>query len=191
MAAPTRRGAISPLTQITPDNVGKLRKVWEVHTGGMPTNPDYQKLYGTENTPLKIGNLLYTCTAKNMIVALDAATGKPVWRVDPHGAGRVDPVHDRVPRRGLLRGARRGRRTAVRGPDHRRDAGFAADRGRCADRQAVHRIQRHRPAGHQDRHGLGCRRARRRSTRRRPSCAGSSSSRTRCSTASAAARRRA
>ena len=74
----------SPLTQITADNVGKLRKVWEVHTGGLPTNPDYAKLYGTENTPLKVGNLLYTCTAKNVIVALDAATGKPVWRVDPH-----------------------------------------------------------------------------------------------------------
>ena len=74
----------TPLTQITPDNVGKLRKVWEVHTGGMPTSPDYAKLYGTENTPLKVGNLLYTCTAKNVIVALDAATGKPQWRVDPH-----------------------------------------------------------------------------------------------------------
>ena len=74
----------SPLTQINPDNVGKLRKVWEVHTGGLPTTPDYAKLYGTENTPLKIGNLLYTCTAKNVIVALDAATGKPMWRVDPH-----------------------------------------------------------------------------------------------------------
>ena len=74
----------SPLTQINPDNVGRLQKVWEVHTGGMPTASDYQKLYGTENTPLKVGNLLYTCTAKNVIVALDAATGKPVWRVDPH-----------------------------------------------------------------------------------------------------------
>src|SRR5690348_6290373 len=74
----------SPLTQINPGNVGKLRKVWEVHTGGLPTNPDYAKLYGTENTPLKVGNLLYTCTAKNVIVALDAATGKPVWRVDPN-----------------------------------------------------------------------------------------------------------
>ena len=74
----------SPLTQITPDNVGKLRKVWELHTDGMPNNPDYVKLYGTENTPLKIGNLLYTCTAKNIIVAVDAATGRPVWRVDPH-----------------------------------------------------------------------------------------------------------
>jgi quinoprotein glucose dehydrogenase len=74
----------SPLTAVDPSNVGRLRKVWEVHTGGMPTTPDYQKLYGTENTPLKIGNMLYTCTAKNVIVALDAATGKPMWRVDPH-----------------------------------------------------------------------------------------------------------
>jgi quinoprotein glucose dehydrogenase len=73
----------SPLTQITPENVTKLEKVWEVHTGGMPTDPNYLKLYGTENTPLKVGNLLYTCTAKNIIIALDAATGRPVWRVDP------------------------------------------------------------------------------------------------------------
>ena len=73
----------SPLSQIDASNVGKLRKVWEVHTGGMPTTAEFKKLYGTENTPLKVGNLLYTCTAKNVIVALDAATGKPVWRVDP------------------------------------------------------------------------------------------------------------
>jgi len=74
----------TPLTAINPGNVGKLERVWEVHTGGMPAAADYQKLYGTENTPLKVGNLLYTCTAKNVIIALDAATGKPVWRVDPH-----------------------------------------------------------------------------------------------------------
>ncbi|HEV2596552.1 MAG TPA: membrane-bound PQQ-dependent dehydrogenase, glucose/quinate/shikimate family [Sphingomicrobium sp.] len=74
----------SPLTQITPANVGRLRKVWELHTGGMPRNADYVKLYGTENTPLKVGSLLYTCTAKNIVLAIDAASGKPVWRVDPH-----------------------------------------------------------------------------------------------------------
>jgi len=33
----------SPLTQVTTDNVGQLRKVWEVHTGGMPTDPDGRK----------------------------------------------------------------------------------------------------------------------------------------------------
>jgi quinoprotein glucose dehydrogenase len=74
----------SPLVAVDPSNVGKLRKVWEVHTGGMPTSPQYEKLYGTENTPLKVGNMLYSCTAKNVIVAMDAATGKPQWRVDPH-----------------------------------------------------------------------------------------------------------
>jgi len=81
----------SPLTQITPDNVEKLEKVWEIHTGGMPTSSDYQKLYGTENTPLKVGNLLYTCTAKNVVVALDAATGKPAWRYDPQVADEWIP----------------------------------------------------------------------------------------------------
>lgn len=73
----------SPLTQIDRNNVGKLRKAWETHTGGTPTTPAYQKLYGTENTPLKVGDLLYTCTAKNVVVALDAATGKVAWRHDP------------------------------------------------------------------------------------------------------------
>ncbi|MEO7277170.1 MAG: PQQ-binding-like beta-propeller repeat protein [Sphingomicrobium sp.] len=73
----------TPLGQIDSTNVGKLQKVWEVHTGGMPKGASYQRLYGTENTPLKVGNLLYVCTAKNVIVALDAGTGKPVWRVDP------------------------------------------------------------------------------------------------------------
>jgi len=73
----------SPLTAINPANVGKLEQVWEAHTGGMPTDVNFKKLYGTENTPLKVGDLLYTCTAKNVIVALDAATGKEKWRVDP------------------------------------------------------------------------------------------------------------
>ncbi|UIJ44230.1 membrane-bound PQQ-dependent dehydrogenase, glucose/quinate/shikimate family [Sphingomonas cannabina] len=73
----------SPLTQINASNVGRLEKVWETHTGGTPTDPAYAKLYGTENTPIKVGNLLYTCTAKNVIVALDPATGKQAWRYDP------------------------------------------------------------------------------------------------------------
>lgn len=73
----------SPLTQIDAGNVGKLEKVWETHTGGLPIDPKYQKLYGTENTPLKVGNLLYTCTAKNLVVAIDAASGKEAWRFDP------------------------------------------------------------------------------------------------------------
>ena len=125
----------SPLTQINPDNVGKLRKVWEVHTGGLPTNPDYSKLYGTENTPLKVGNLLYTCTAKNVIVAMDAATGKPMWRVDPHVPDKWIPYTTAC--RGLayyqVPGAAAGTPCAQRIIEG--TLRFAAARGRRADRQ--------------------------------------------------------
>lgn len=73
----------SPLAQINAGNVAGLREVWQTHVGGNPTDPKFASLYGTENTPLKVGNLLYTCSAKNVIVALDAGSGKPVWRFDP------------------------------------------------------------------------------------------------------------
>ncbi|MDE2403808.1 MAG: membrane-bound PQQ-dependent dehydrogenase, glucose/quinate/shikimate family [Sphingomonadales bacterium] len=73
----------SPLTAINPANVGHLQVAWQAHTGGLPRDPDFAKLYGTENTPLKLGNLLYSCTAKNVVVALDAQTGREAWRYDP------------------------------------------------------------------------------------------------------------
>ena len=145
----------SPLTQINASNVGKLEKVWEVHTGGTPTDPNYTKLYGTENTPLKVGNLLYTCTAKNVIVALDAATGKPVWRVDPKVPDKWIPYTTACRGVAYYKVPGAAADSAVREPDHRRDARFPPDRGRRADRQGMHGLQRHRPAGHQDRHGPG------------------------------------
>src|SRR3546814_4988728 len=39
--------------------------------------------YGAENTPLKIGDSLYVCTPKNIVLALDPATGRQRWRFDP------------------------------------------------------------------------------------------------------------
>jgi quinoprotein glucose dehydrogenase len=73
----------SPLTQINTDNVGKLRKVWETHVGGLPAGTKFADGFGSENTPVKVGNLLYACNPQDQIIAMDAATGKPVWRVDP------------------------------------------------------------------------------------------------------------
>lgn len=72
----------SPLNEITKENVGKLEKVWEIRTGDMPSE-DAEGKYSPENTPLKVGDSLYTCTAKNIMIALDAATGKEEWRYDP------------------------------------------------------------------------------------------------------------
>ncbi|MDN4056531.1 membrane-bound PQQ-dependent dehydrogenase, glucose/quinate/shikimate family [Massilia sp. YIM B02763] len=67
----------SASTQITAANVKDLKRVWTFHTGDIPGK------YGSELTPLKIGNALYGCTPMNKIFALDAATGKKLWMYDP------------------------------------------------------------------------------------------------------------
>jgi quinoprotein glucose dehydrogenase len=70
----------SPLTQITRDNVGQLEKVWEFRTGDLPENDEP---FGNQNTPVKVGNRLFLCSALNKISALDAATGAEFWSYDP------------------------------------------------------------------------------------------------------------
>lgn len=64
----------SSLSQITPENVSSLREVWRFKTN-IP--------YEYKNTPIKVGNNIYTCTAGNFVIAVDAATGKEVWRYNP------------------------------------------------------------------------------------------------------------
>ncbi|MCM5557091.1 membrane-bound PQQ-dependent dehydrogenase, glucose/quinate/shikimate family [Pleomorphomonas sp. JP5] len=73
----------SPLDQITPDNAGKLKRVWSIHTGDLPQSKFAEGKYGAETTPLKVGSALYLCTPKNILISLDAATGKERWRYDP------------------------------------------------------------------------------------------------------------
>ncbi|WP_210130571.1 membrane-bound PQQ-dependent dehydrogenase, glucose/quinate/shikimate family [Stenotrophomonas rhizophila] len=68
----------SPLQQITPANVGDLELAWQFRTGDLP-----KKRWGAETTPLKVGDSLYLCTARNQLIALDAATGKERWRFNP------------------------------------------------------------------------------------------------------------
>ncbi|MBS7700373.1 MAG: membrane-bound PQQ-dependent dehydrogenase, glucose/quinate/shikimate family [Chelatococcus sp.] len=73
----------SPLTQISPANVGNLKRAWVAHTKDMPATPEAAKQYGAETTPLKVGNSLYLCSAKNIMMELDPATGEERWRYDP------------------------------------------------------------------------------------------------------------
>ena len=68
----------SPLDQITPDNVDELERVWTYHTGDTP-----EEKWGAETTPLKIGDTVYLCSARNILIALDAGTGEERWRYDP------------------------------------------------------------------------------------------------------------
>lgn len=73
----------SPLRQITPSNVDQLELAWHYESGdlrgqkGDPTETTY------EVTPLKIGNRLFLCTPHQFVIALDATTGKELWRYDP------------------------------------------------------------------------------------------------------------
>ena len=97
----------SPLAQINADNVGKLERVWLAHTGDMPSDKAAANQYGAETTPIKIGDALYLCSAKNILISLDAATGTERWRYDPKVPNEWIPLYRRLPRRDLLCGARR------------------------------------------------------------------------------------
>ncbi|MCP8884454.1 membrane-bound PQQ-dependent dehydrogenase, glucose/quinate/shikimate family [Devosia sp. XJ19-1] len=87
----------SPLDQITRDNVGQLEKIWEFRTGDLPEDDEP---YGNQNTPVKVGDRLYLCSAMNMIFALDAATGSQFWTFDPQVS--TDAVGYNASCRGLV-----------------------------------------------------------------------------------------
>lgn len=73
----------SPLSQITPDNVAQLEVAWHYETGDMRGQPGDPEETTFEVTPLKIGERLYLCTPHQSVIALDATTGKEIWRYDP------------------------------------------------------------------------------------------------------------
>jgi quinohemoprotein ethanol dehydrogenase len=76
----------SPLTDINRDNVATLGLAWVYdatpHRGRMAR--------GLEATPLIVDGVLYTSLAWSEVVALDAASGKELWRYDPKVEGSFD-----------------------------------------------------------------------------------------------------
>src|SRR3954469_4601363 len=69
----------SPLTQITPENVGQLRTAWTFHTGDISDGANGANPSGFETTPLLIDGRLCLTTPFNRIIALDPATGRQLW----------------------------------------------------------------------------------------------------------------
>jgi glucose dehydrogenase len=63
----------SKLTQINRSNVKKLRIAWTYDTG---------EEGGLETSPLIVGRTLYAYTPSQKVIALDAVTGKLLWKFD-------------------------------------------------------------------------------------------------------------
>ena len=69
----------SPLAQINVDTVGQLGLAWSV---------EFDSNRGQEATPIVTGGVMYVSTAWSRVYALDAGTGRELWRFDPKIAGR-------------------------------------------------------------------------------------------------------
>ncbi|MBK7249864.1 MAG: membrane-bound PQQ-dependent dehydrogenase, glucose/quinate/shikimate family [Gammaproteobacteria bacterium] len=74
----------SAAAQITPENAHRLEVSWQYRTGDLPgAYPGKQPAYMFEATPVKVGETLYFCTPRDIVVALDADTGREKWRHGP------------------------------------------------------------------------------------------------------------
>jgi quinohemoprotein ethanol dehydrogenase len=65
----------STMNQITPQNVSKLALAWSYELG--------QGGGSQQATPLFSNGILYTVTNWSIVAAVDAKTGKEIWRYDP------------------------------------------------------------------------------------------------------------
>src|SRR6516162_11094379 len=64
----------SPLTQITPANVGRLTAQWTFQAETLALNR------GFEATPLAVDGILYVTGSFNYAWAIDGRTGRPFWK---------------------------------------------------------------------------------------------------------------
>ena len=74
----------SPLTGITPQNVGGLEVAWTYHTGDVSDGRGaIPSTTAFEATPILVDGVLYICSPFNRVTALDPETGAVHWTFDP------------------------------------------------------------------------------------------------------------
>ena len=76
----------STLNQITPENVSRLEVAWTYHAG--EARPDTSQM---QCNPLVVDGVIYATTPSLKLVALEAATGRELWRfapAEPNGVNR-------------------------------------------------------------------------------------------------------
>ena len=74
----------SSLKQIDRHNVAALHRAWTYHTGELDLglrNASFQASFSC--TPLVIDGVMYLSTPSSRVIALDAETGKELWKFDP------------------------------------------------------------------------------------------------------------
>ncbi|HJQ31113.1 MAG TPA: pyrroloquinoline quinone-dependent dehydrogenase [Pyrinomonadaceae bacterium] len=80
----------SPLRQINRRNVARLQRAWVYHTGelelGLKTAP-FQASFST--TPLVVAGVMYLTTPSSRVIALDAETGRELWKFDPQAESKT------------------------------------------------------------------------------------------------------
>ncbi len=75
----TEGNRFAQFDQINKSNVKDLQVAWTYRTGDLAVDgKEYQ------TTPLKIDDTVYLCTPSNIVIALEATTGKERWKFDPH-----------------------------------------------------------------------------------------------------------
>jgi quinoprotein glucose dehydrogenase len=80
----------SPLTQINPANVAKLKVAWVFHTGDVSDGKHGKQRSGFEATPILVDGMLFFTTGINRVIAVNPETGKLQWAYDP----KIDPTWD-------------------------------------------------------------------------------------------------
>src|SRR4051812_35677031 len=69
----------SPLTQVNRSNVSRLRVAWTYDSADAFNGSEMQ------SNPIVVDGMLYATTPTLKVVALDAATGRELWKFDPSG----------------------------------------------------------------------------------------------------------
>nr|WP_145339856.1 pyrroloquinoline quinone-dependent dehydrogenase [Pantoea sp. PSNIH1] len=72
----------SPLKQITTENVSKLKKIWEFHTGDVSDGKGDTPATVWSATPIFANETIYVGTPFDRLIALDPGTGKEKWHYD-------------------------------------------------------------------------------------------------------------
>ena len=101
----------STLKQITPRNVAKLEVAWTYRAGGMDTNNRSQ----IQCNPLVIDGVLYGTAPDLQLFALDASSGRELWRFNP---ASVKGLTKAGVNRGLVHWGGGAERRILYGNDH-------------------------------------------------------------------------